>query len=202
MIENSVSLHTSVNDYHPFSIYPNHLWIEEECSPSNGIHANALNSKSNTSNGPLIKTTDQPVIYFQPLPPNISFSLVFLRILNGYEDRVLRSTTTQGRRQALRGRRRIEGTLLLIPRKLNFQGQIELIIKEPVVITRLSLRIFGEAQTSWFDKRTQKKYKSTEFVLDEYMDLTSELFLHCNDALEFMAGSHRLEFKTKVGQLV
>ncbi|KAI6176359.1 Arrestin-C domain-containing protein [Aphelenchoides bicaudatus] len=78
------------------------------------------------------------------------------------------------------------------------KGQIELSVKEPIKITRLSLRIFGEMQTSWSEKRTDNTFKSREFVLDEYIDLTSELFMHCNDPNEFLDGNHRFEFKTKL----
>ncbi|KAI6236037.1 Arrestin domain-containing protein 2 [Aphelenchoides besseyi] len=77
-------------------------------------------------------------------------------------------------------------------------GHVEIVINQPVQISRLSLRIFGEAQTAWIDKRADASYKSREFVLDEYMDLTSELYIHCNESMEFHAGKHRLEFKTRL----
>ncbi|KAI6233690.1 Arrestin domain-containing protein 2 [Aphelenchoides fujianensis] len=78
------------------------------------------------------------------------------------------------------------------------KGHVEIVISQPVQISRLSLRIFGEVQTAWSEKRAEATYNSREFVLDEYMDLTSELYIHCNESMEFHAGKHLLEFKTRL----
>ncbi|KAI1702422.1 arrestin domain-containing protein 17 [Ditylenchus destructor] len=41
-------------------------------------------------------------------------------------------------------------------------------------------------------------YESKELILDEYKDLTSELALHCSEALEILEGQHKITFRIKL----
>uniref|UniRef100_A0A915E7N5 Uncharacterized protein n=1 Tax=Ditylenchus dipsaci TaxID=166011 RepID=A0A915E7N5_9BILA len=64
-----------------------------------------------------------------------------------------------------------------------------------VRIARLSVRIFGSAQTGWRNKLSEQVYESKELILDEYKDLTSDLSMHCSEALEILEGQHKIHFK-------
>ncbi|CAD5227284.1 unnamed protein product [Bursaphelenchus xylophilus] len=80
----------------------------------------------------------------------------------------------------------------------DIKGQIIIQVREPVQITRLTLRLQGESQTAWIDKYSEIMYKSKEYVLNEYIDLTSELQRHCTESMLFHEGKHVMNFRTKL----
>ncbi|KAI1702424.1 arrestin domain-containing protein 17 [Ditylenchus destructor] len=78
------------------------------------------------------------------------------------------------------------------------KGVIEVHVVEKVRIARLSIRIIGSCQTAWRNKLMETVYESKELILDEYKDLTSELALHCSEALEILEGQHKITFRIKL----
>ncbi|KAI1700536.1 arrestin domain-containing protein 17 [Ditylenchus destructor] len=78
------------------------------------------------------------------------------------------------------------------------KGVIEVHVVEKVRIARLSVRIIGSCQTAWRNKLMETVYESKELILDEYKDLTSELALHCSEALEILEGQHKITFRIKL----
>ncbi|KAK0399747.1 hypothetical protein QR680_003195 [Steinernema hermaphroditum] len=77
----------------------------------------------------------------------------------------------------------------------NVQGKIEVNVSEKVQISRLSVRLHGQTQTSWRNKNSDVVYESKELVLSEYADLTRELFLHCDDDFFLSEGFHTIAFQ-------
>lgn len=79
-----------------------------------------------------------------------------------------------------------------------FQGQILLVVGEPVHITRLTVRLVGEAHTGWLDKLADRAYQSKECVLNDYLDLTRALQPHCTESMLLQAGRHTISFRTRL----
>lgn len=51
-------------------------------------------------------------------------------------------------------------------------------VLDRVRIARLSIRIFGNAQTGWRNKLVDTIYESKEYILDEYKDMTRLIFIN------------------------
>ncbi|TMS39203.1 hypothetical protein L596_005768 [Steinernema carpocapsae] len=77
----------------------------------------------------------------------------------------------------------------------NVQGKIEVSVSEKVQISRLSVRLHGQTQTSWRNKNSDVVYESKELVLSEYADLTRDLFMHCDDDFYLSEGFHNIAFQ-------
>ncbi|VDD96337.1 unnamed protein product [Enterobius vermicularis] len=75
------------------------------------------------------------------------------------------------------------------------QGQIEINVREKIKIARLTVKLVGQAQTSWRNKDSDLTYESNEQVLNEYIDLTRSLISHCDDNLCLTEGRHNICFQ-------
>uniref|UniRef100_A0A914ZBE6 Arrestin C-terminal-like domain-containing protein n=1 Tax=Panagrolaimus superbus TaxID=310955 RepID=A0A914ZBE6_9BILA len=77
-------------------------------------------------------------------------------------------------------------------------GKIEIHVQEKTRIARLTVRLLGQSHTAWRNKASDILYESKELIMDDYVDLTNDLALHCTEALEISEGKHRMEFKMKI----
>uniref|UniRef100_A0A7E4UWR5 Arrestin_C domain-containing protein n=1 Tax=Panagrellus redivivus TaxID=6233 RepID=A0A7E4UWR5_PANRE len=77
-------------------------------------------------------------------------------------------------------------------------GSIEIHVQEQTRIARLTARLSGQAHTGWRNKASDILFESTELIMDEYLDLTNDLSLHCTEGLEISEGKHKMEFKFKI----
>uniref|UniRef100_A0A0N5A7Z3 Arrestin_C domain-containing protein n=1 Tax=Syphacia muris TaxID=451379 RepID=A0A0N5A7Z3_9BILA len=75
------------------------------------------------------------------------------------------------------------------------QGQIEITVQEKVKVARLTVKLVGQAQTSWRNKDSDLTYESNEQVLNEYLDLTRSLISHCDENLFLTDGRHNICFQ-------
>ncbi|CAJ0928934.1 unnamed protein product, partial [Mesorhabditis belari] len=76
------------------------------------------------------------------------------------------------------------------------KGEITIHATRPVKVAGLHVRLFGLAETGWYNKNTDVVFESRETVLDEPIDLTVEIFEHCNPEYELHDGLHKISFET------
>ncbi|CAJ0565695.1 unnamed protein product, partial [Mesorhabditis spiculigera] len=77
-------------------------------------------------------------------------------------------------------------------------GEITIHAARPVKVAGLHVRLFGLAETGWYNKNSELSFESRETVLDEPIDLTVEIFEHCNPEYELHDGLHKIDFEAQL----
>uniref|UniRef100_A0A1I8BXF1 Arrestin_N domain-containing protein n=1 Tax=Meloidogyne hapla TaxID=6305 RepID=A0A1I8BXF1_MELHA len=76
------------------------------------------------------------------------------------------------------------------------KGKLNISTKEKTRIARLSLRTIGSTYTGW--QYSNSEYESKEIILDIYNDLTENLSIYCDEAMELNCGEYNIEFTVKI----